>query len=340
MARPVRLVVVLLVLMGITVPGAARAEASCQSLFVPVSFGLLPVTLHGTLCVPSAGAATVQVLLHGGSYNGYYWDFPYQPEKYSYVRAANARGYATFNVDRVGYGQSTRPLSLLLTAGGHAGTIHQVIGKLRAGQIGGVAFGKVLLAGHSLGAGIALLEAASYHDVDGVLLTGMTHHLSASSLIQIVSTNTYPAALDPKFGLGYEGYLTSIPGTRAGTFYSPVDATPAMVALDEQLKDVESGTEITDVITEGFTLPVSLGINKPVMLAVGSRDWLFCTGLLASDCASAGQLLATEAPYFAPAAGLHTYVLPDSGHALNLSTHTQDYQQAVLDWADAFVGQG
>lgn len=341
MPRPVRLVVILLVLLGISVPTPGEAATSCQSYTVPVTLGLLPVSMRGTLCVPSPGpVAAVQVLLHGGSYNSYYWDFPYQPEKYSYVRAANARGYATFSVDRIGYGQSTRPLSVLLTAGGHASTAHQVVGKLRAGQIGGTSFAKVLLAGHSFGAGIAALEAATYHDVDGVLLTGMTHHLSASNLITIVTADNYPAALDPKFGLGYEGYLTSVPGTRDDTFHSPVDAEPAVVALDEQLKDVVSATEITSVVTEAFTLPVSLAVNAPVLLAVGSRDWLFCTGLLASDCASAAALAATEAASFSAAACLHTYVLPDSGHSLNLSTRTEEYQDAVLDWADSVVGAG
>jgi pimeloyl-ACP methyl ester carboxylesterase len=333
-----------LALLGFCAPAVTSAgpvgvaSVTCQVHSVPVTLGLVPATMRGTLCVPGPEPVTaVQVLLHGGSYNSAYWDFPYQPEKYSYVRAANFRGYATFNVDRIGYGQSSRPVSLLLTADGHAATIHQVVGKLRAGQIGEVAFDTVLLAGHSLGAGIALLESASYDDVDAVVLSGMTHHLSTSGLIQIITADTHPAALDPKFGLGYEGYLTSVPGTRDDTFHSPVNAVPAVVALDEQLKDVESATEVVDVITDGFTLPVSLAVDVPVLLAVGSRDWIFCTGSLASNCASAPALSTGEAPYFSPDACLRTYVLPDAGHSLNLSVDTEDYQDAVHDWADAVV---
>jgi pimeloyl-ACP methyl ester carboxylesterase len=325
---------------------SAHAETQTESLTVcrdydvPVTLALLPETLHGRLCVP-AGAATVQVLLHGGTYNSSYWDFPYQPDTYSYVRAANARGYATFNVDRVGYGQSSRPLSTLLTADTDAAMIHQVVGMLRAGLIGGTAFPKVMLAAHSVGSGVATMEAATYHDVDGVLLTGFTHHLSVSGAATVFTTGVEPAALDPRFGLGYDaGYLTTIPGQRQNLFYAPGDADPGVVATDEQLKDVVSATELASVLAQAFTLPTSLSIDRPVMIADGSRDGLFCAGLLASDCASASALRAEEAPYFSPAACLQTYVLPGAGHDINLSLHTKDYQQAVLDWADAFVGAG
>ncbi|WP_370947866.1 alpha/beta hydrolase [Amycolatopsis sp. cg5] len=328
-------------LMGsaLVAPTAAdAAPTSCQDHSVPVQLGLLPQTMHGTLCVP-AGATTVQVLVHGGTYSGYYWDFPAQPETYSYRRAANERGYATFTIDRIGYGQSSRPLSALLTGIGHAATVHQVIQKLRAGTIGGISFSKVLLAGHSLGSGTSILEAATYHDVDGVLLTGVTHHVSASALLDIFTTGVYPAALDPKFGLAYEGYYTTVPGRRGGLFYGP-DDDPAVIALDEQLKEPVSLTEVGDLTTLAFTAPTSVNITAPVLIANGTEDALFCQGLLASNCASAANLKAQEAPYFAPEACLRTYVLPGAGHNIGLTPQARTFQAAALDWADVFVGTG
>ncbi|SDY13983.1 Lysophospholipase, alpha-beta hydrolase superfamily [Amycolatopsis xylanica] len=317
-------------------PAATAAPPACQDYSVPVLLGLLPQTMHGSLCAPP-GATTVQVLVHGGTYSGYYWDFPLQPEVYSYRRAANERGYATFTIDRIGYGQSSRPLSTLLTGVGHASTVHQVIQKLRAGQIGGTPFGKVLLTGHSLGSGTSILEAATYHDVDGVLLTGVTHHLSASALLEVFTSGVYPAALDPKFGLAYEGYYTTVPGKRRDLFYGPHD-DPAVIARDEQLKEPVSLTEVADLTTLAFTAPASLNITAPVLIANGTDDALFCQGLLASDCASAANLKAQEAPYYSPAACLRTFVLPGSGHNIALTPDTARFRAAALDWADTFVG--
>jgi hypothetical protein len=49
-------------------------------------------------------------------------------------------------------------------------------------------------------------------------------------------------------------------------------------------------------------------------------------------------LQAEEAPFFAPAARLRAFVLPGSGHALNLARNTADYRAAVIDWANSTVG--
>jgi pimeloyl-ACP methyl ester carboxylesterase len=325
---------------GFAVPAAADAPATCTDVNVAVTLDLLlPAKVHARLCVPNGKRHTaIQVLLHGATYNGYYWDFPYQPQTYSYVRAANAAGYATLSIDRLGYGLSSRELSATLTATTQALVVHQVIQKLRAGAVNATRFAKVILIGHSMGSGVVELETSLYHDVDGVVLTGATHHISATDLLSVLLADQYPAILDPKFGLAYDpGYLTTIPGRRAATFYATADTDPAVVAADEALKDVVSATELPDVITLGITAPISLTITAPVLIAIGSKDNFFCSGLLASDCTSAATLAQEEAPYFCAAAQLQTYVLPGAGHDLNLELNTAGYQQAVMAWANRFV---
>jgi len=53
--------------------------------------------VSGRLCTPAGPpATTVQVLVHGLNFSSVYWDFPLQPNRYSYVRWANRAGYATF----------------------------------------------------------------------------------------------------------------------------------------------------------------------------------------------------------------------------------------------------
>ena len=44
----------------------------------------------------------LQVLVHGASFSKIMWDFPYQREKYSWVKRMNEEGYPTLAVDLIG----------------------------------------------------------------------------------------------------------------------------------------------------------------------------------------------------------------------------------------------
>lgn len=70
---------------------------------LPVS-GTFKVEVH--YCPPTAHikehADTLLVLLPGSTYDPSYWDFKFQPETYSFVRYANARGFAALNIARIG----------------------------------------------------------------------------------------------------------------------------------------------------------------------------------------------------------------------------------------------
>ncbi|MEH6375487.1 alpha/beta fold hydrolase [Streptomyces sp. KLMMK] len=322
--------------------GAAQAaSASCQGADVPVT-GVVSAVMHGTLCVPAGGTAdTAMVLVPGATYNHTYWDFPYQPETYNFRQAMNRAGYATFVVDRLGTGASSRPPSALLTASVQAGAVHQVIQALRGGRIGGTDFHKVILGGHSLGSLISVLEAGTYNDADAVVLTGITHRIVVPQVVNIFVSSFHPAALDPAFaGKPYDpGYLTTRPGTRGPDFYAPATTDPAVLATDEATKDVFSPTEAADGLGVAGLLPYSRRIQRPVLVAVGDQDHFFCDSR-SGNCAGSAALKAQEDPYFGPAACLSTYVQPGAGHDLNLATNTVPYQRAVRQWADTFVGAG
>ncbi len=324
-------------------PSTAHANPSvaCESVEIPVSLGLLspPSHLHAELCIP-AGATTVQVLVPGATYNNIYWDFPFQPSTYSYVRAVNAAGYATLALDRLGTGSSSHPLSLTVTATLEAATVHQAIQAIRAGQVGAQPFTNVILVGHSLGSIISIIESATYHDVDGVIITGLTHRINAIRVALAFGTlSLYPALLDPAFaGQNLDlGYLTTRPGTRGGLFHSITDPVPEVIAVDEQTKDLVATTEVPDGILLGATLPLSRNIQAPVLVVVGGQDTLFC-GLLATNCSRSASLLAAEGPYYGTAAELEAFVLPTSGHDVNLARNTPIFQTVAITWANQHVG--
>lgn len=327
--------------------GAVPAQATtpppqCTEVHIPVQLDLLlPATVAGQLCLPGNGSTDrVQLLVHGATYDSRYWNEPYGDGAFSYTPRANADGWATLAIDRVGYGQSTTLPSVALTAVTQALTIHQIIGQLRAGAIGGRPFGTVLLVGHSVGSGIALLETSLYDDADALALTGMTHHLSPTQLAAIFADDLRPVSLYPDSPLAQRydaGYLTTAPGTRASLFYGP-DPDPGLVAYDEQTKGVISATEAADVIATAFTLPTSLGDRLPTYLVDGTADQIFCGGLLGAVCSDAATLRGEEAPYFASARSFITAVLPNAGHDLNFDPNAADYEQALFSWADQLPG--
>jgi pimeloyl-ACP methyl ester carboxylesterase len=323
-----------------TAPAASADTARCSQHDLPVATGLLPLTMHGQLCLPAGSPSpTVQLLLHGATYNRTYWDLPYQPANYSYQRDMAAHGLATFAVDEIGVGQSSRPLSTLITGAMQAAAVHAVVGDLRAGAVGGIRFAKVVLVGHSAGSAISIIEAAGYHDVDGVLLTGMTHLPNAPVVISDVALGLYPVTLDPQLASrgGDPGYLTTVPGSRGTMYYSAGDLDPLAVAADETYaKDQVSASSLLDIVGVGLASPISRNITAPVLLIDGSNDTGFC-GLF-RDCTFAGSLQDEEAPYFSPAAQLLTSVLPGSGHSVALAVNSPQYRDASRAWLSQYVG--
>ncbi len=319
---------------GIAAADNGPASASCRSFPIAVPQG----RLAATLCAPPGGAHTVMVLMSGSNFNGTYWDFPYEPQIYNFRRAMNTAGYATLVVDRLGNGASTHPQPETLTATATAQDLHDIVRDARQGLDGAAPFGKVVTVGHSLTSGTSIMEATTYHDVDGIVLTGYSHAVNVPGTLSVIATY-HSSANDPEFaGRGMDpGYLTTRPGTRIHDFFDPGDVDPAVLALDEKDKEVFSLTEYPDGMVS--TLPgMSNFITAPVLIVVGGRDRMLC-GVNYAVCASSATLQSEEAPFFAPAARLRTFVLPGSGHAVNLARNTGDYHSAVIDWANSTVGK-
>lgn len=320
----------------------AVAQSTCNPISLPVAISSITpkrYTVRGQLCTPGGTAKpdTVQVLIPGATYDHTYWNFPYDPSKYSYVRAMLAAGYATLNFDPLGFGQSSHPLSALVTIESDAFVTHQVIQAARKGTFG-IKFPRVILVGHSMGTAVAWREAAAYHDINGMIASGNSHH---QSLITTLKTPliTYPAFLDPKFSGQHldPGYFTTRPGTRIDVFYNRADASPAVVAEDEKTKDTVTLTFLATYFAEDVDLDTSR-IHVPVLIANGQDDALMCKGLGADDCSSSSALLRSEAPFYSPSACLQAYVLPKAGHDLNLSLNAQSFFQVAKRWANTWVG--
>jgi pimeloyl-ACP methyl ester carboxylesterase len=321
-------------------PPGFPPSPGCRSEFVAVTLNGMPQTLHGDLCDPGF-ASTIFVTVPGASYNRYYWDFPYHPEIYSQARSLNEAGYAVFNVDRLGTGLSSVPLSTFITGLGQANVYYQAILTLRAGAIGFHRYSHVVLLSHSLGAGIATLEATAYGGVDGVVLTGDTHYPNPQHEQTFGEIAIQQANLQPKFAHYDNGYLTTPIGNPPGSirqevFYGAGDFDPITVIVDEDTKDVYSSTEVVEA-AEAITDPsYTRNIRVPVLLTVGGQDFLACATPpqnQGTNCSSAAAFRAQEILNYSPQAQLETCVLPFSGHSMDLALNTGQYQVALIEWA-------
>lgn len=321
-------------------PAAAAPKLRCHEVVFPVGLGPdqpADLQLTGTLCTRGAlSNKTIQVLVHGGAYDRNYWDFPLEPETYSYVRAITEAGYATLAVDRLGVGASSRPSGTALTMHAGAFALHQVVQALRSGNmvvpsLGRVRAKRVELVGHSFGSFIASIEAATYDDIDGLILSGYSH--TAGPGIGVLNASLLPAPLDPKFassGLDFD-YFTTAPGTRASFFYHTPNADPAVIALDEALKQTVTLGELVDIFP---SYAATLDVKVPTLVIVGDFDPLTCE---APSCSASGSL-ASEPSFYQPAACVEVETIADSGHSLNLHHNAAAFFAAARSWSDRRVG--
>jgi pimeloyl-ACP methyl ester carboxylesterase len=280
---------------------------------------------------------TIQVLIHGATYDHHYWDFPFQPERYSYVSHMTAAGYAVLNLDRIGHGESTRPPSGLdVTLHTAAFNIHQVVQQLRSGTMRVPGFGpvraeRVQLVGFSLGSFISTIEASTYQDVDAVILSAYSHTVGPGGQASFLLSA--PAAFDPKFAplnLSLD-YLVAVPGAKEQILYYTPNADPAVIALDEELRQTITLGETLDIFP---SLPASIGVRVPTLLVVGNFDSIACAE---SDC-TATNTLASEPQHYPPEACLEMHIVPEAGHSLNLHLNAQTWFAIAREWSDRRVG--
>jgi pimeloyl-ACP methyl ester carboxylesterase len=282
----------------------------------------------GRLCYKPNRKNIVHLLISGGTEGHTYWDFPLQPERYSYVRALTNAGYATFNFDRIGIGESDHPPADQVTIEANAFVVHQIVQALRDGRLG--AFAKIILVGHSLGSGIAMVEAGQYSDVDGVILTGFLH--AAGPAFASLGPIIYPAKNDPRFaGQNIpDGYLTTLPGTRSLIFWAP-NVEPEVMAVEELFKETITTGELNTFPPLVFSPNNAQGIQAPVLIVIGQYDNIFCTP---PQCPEAQ----VEATYYAPEAQVEVRVIPRGGHALNLHRNAPSVFATVIEWSNRRFG--
>ncbi|WP_433616793.1 alpha/beta hydrolase [Dactylosporangium sp. CA-139114] len=302
--------------MLVCTPDTAHAHAvPCQRLDSWVALtpdAAARYRVAGWLCRPARPTATVQVLMSGFTYDHTYWD-SLPSEGRSYVRAAADAGTAVYNVDRVGVGLSDRPPAEQVTAETEAYVAHQLVQRLRQPPFG---YTRVVGVGHSYGSAVWMVEAATQHDVDALVLTGYLHEPNTTQQA-VIAAGLHPAGDDQVFAGDPmpDGYVTTKTDTRGLDFYYLPGADRSVINRDER-------TKATGTTGERATMGLardpfySRHITAPVLLIVGDHDALSCDDA-ALPCSTAAQVCARERPYYPAGSQVSVVVIPGAGHSIH-----------------------
>ena len=311
---------------------------NCTEHRIPVRLapdGWREYTLVGQLCqTGDSGDSTLQVLVSGAGYGRVYWDFPYQPDTYSYARAALRAGDAIFNFDRLGMGLSDHPFGVLLNVDAQAYVLHQVLTELNRQY----EFDAVTMLGHSFGSAVSLAHALQYPEQsDGVVLTGLLHSfnpafgpaMGKSIAVAPFSGPVAGALFDPT-------YVITKPYGRDDVFYTRSNVDKGVLAADNATRET---TAVGEMITMG-TYPgeFSKELTVPVMILVGENDMIFCGGDL--DCTDHKAVVENEMQYYPATSCPEIYVLDDTNHNANLHLNAPEAFALMQDWVSRRVGSG
>jgi pimeloyl-ACP methyl ester carboxylesterase len=196
-----------------------------------------------------------------------------------------------------------------------------------------IKFQQIVLVGHSFGSNISWTEAGIYGDVNGLVLTAISHDQTPPAA-PLTVTDSYPADLDPKFaGTVPPDYLTTIPGKRAELFFYLPGTDPAVLPVDEQNKDTLPLGMLFDQFT---TYGLTQNIHVPVLNVVGNFDTLSCE---LPSCTSSGTL-ATEGSFYAADAHYTQIIVPNTGHATNLHLNASSWFTTAQQWIHDNVPTG
>ncbi len=238
-------------------PSPARAQS-------PVTFSLADGNQAvGFIYLPPHGhrhhARPLLLMIHGASDTHTVFDF------FPGFRAAPELallGQPVLALDRVGYGASSRPNGDTLDFATSAGYVHEVIQAVRAGALGFTPPAVVLL-GPSAGADIAIVEAGTYKDVDGLIVCSNTSQLQ-------------PALFDVDVGAWFAqgDYFDFGVDFRTQFFYAAPFAIPFIIDLDNATRSLVPRAEIQSALAN-LSAPFRGQVTAPVLLLQADHDAIF-----------------------------------------------------------------
>lgn len=327
----------------------------------PATNGTAPVsgtfTIKGTYCAPGGAkpargqADTLEVLVHGITYNKSMWAGLGFGPPYDWHAHANARGYATLALDRLGHGDNpARPDPLgVVQPQMHVEILHAVLAAVRGGGSNanananplGRTFDRVVLVGHSYGSFLGAALAGLYpDDADALVLTAYNSYADFTAVIEADWVQAGAAAAaeeeeekekEKKEAVPPAGYLAmASEAQRTAAFYFGDRFDAAIPPVDFALQDTITPGEIGALGALVAAASPAADYAGSVLVATAVHDVFFCR----PPAAACEALLAAAGDVF-PSAAAYDYFAPDdTGHDLTLHYSAGDTARRVHDWLD------
>jgi pimeloyl-ACP methyl ester carboxylesterase len=225
-----------------------------------------------------------------------YWDLSYNNYNYSYVKVANAAGYSTLAIDRLGIGNSSHgdPINEI-QAQLEVEALNAVTTLLRAGQIPEITnhYNKIIHVGHSFGSIQSYWLSALYpNNTDGLVLTGFSVNGTFLPSQTVPAWNLHSARLNQPLRFGdapnnklqsvFNGWLRNSNLIQA--LQRLLKSVGIAASTDDLWNDIAT-TEVGDIISgwnvtgeqrlnypNGYTTHSDLTANQFVFLRYGSYD--------------------------------------------------------------------
>ncbi|KAI8957659.1 alpha/beta-hydrolase [Daldinia sp. FL1419] len=301
-------------------------------------------SIAATYCEPDAGPGrALQILTryvsgsptydNGAAFDRSYWDFPAHSYNYSYANAALARNYSVFFFDRPGIGESSHgdPVSEI-QSNLELAALYTLTTKLRRGAIRGVdtRYNKIVHVGHSYGSAQTYGLTAMHPDdgtSDAIALTGFSQ-----GLVQYVGNFLFGGNF-VLAGKGYApGYITSGDVSAIqSNFFAPNNFDPAILAATYA---TTAPIAVGELLTIGGLTTMNNSFTGPVFVITGERDGAFCGG----NCyVSKPSIPEQTGNSFTNKSSFEAFVVPGSGHGLNLEYTAQTTYSKIFDFFDKSV---
>jgi pimeloyl-ACP methyl ester carboxylesterase len=238
---------------------AARPSVADRHSPRPVEFHLADGNTMAGYVYGESTRKPLLIMVHGASDSHTVFDFA------PGFRAADELaedGFGVLTVDRVGYGASSHPNGDTLSFAVAAGYLHEVVQAVRHGALGFHPRHVVVL-GPSVGADITMVEAGTYHDVDGVAVCFNTNQLQPALFAVDIGALL---AQGPYFDFGVD--------FRTFFFYTFPFASQRIVDLDNATRQLVPRAEIVSALN-GQSAPFRAAIDVPVLLMQADSDHLF-----------------------------------------------------------------
>ncbi|MBA2347063.1 MAG: alpha/beta hydrolase [Solirubrobacterales bacterium] len=269
----------------------------------------------------TAGDAAA-LYVHGLGYGEFFWTYRTVPG-YDYATEQAARGLVSVTIDRLGYGASGRPDGNEVCYGSEADYLHQIVQQLKSGDYAldgapSAQFGRIALVGHSAGGFMVEGAAASFGDVDALVVAAFSN-LGASPLtLATFGATALQCATNPKPG-NYGDFGQTDADFAAGHFFD-VDPAVAADVLRRRAPDPcqDTGSAPQAIVIDALQ---NLQLKIPVLILSGEQDALFPP--------PAGAL---EKALFAGNPDLTQVNLPGTGHAVTLGRSAPQFRTVLGDW--------